>query len=412
MQRLHMQTTLRAAVRLLGIIALTSGTLLAQNGPPPANVTIGEVRSETLVRRRAVTGEIRSRLTSNLASQVEGLLLELNVEEGDLVTKGQVIAKIDDTRAQIEVDRAQADVEFAQAVISQRQVEHDNAQRDLDRVEELNRLGSAGVSQLDEARTLVASRSALLAQAQADLASAEGDLALARRELTDMTIEAPFNGRVVRKASEVGQWVGRGDDIVTIVSLDTLEARIDIPEDVYAAVNTTMSTHEKIEMRLPALGLGTGQEIYGEVITILPSADTLSRLFPVRIAVENASGKLRPGMSLNAMVPTNSSEQYITVHKDAIVRTPTGEVVYFSNDGVSAIAPIERLFAIGERMAVRSPVLKAGMSVVTSGNERMFPGQPLNILEAPKGPDISLTPTKGNAGGKAGSDNQSQGEGN
>jgi len=384
----------------------------AQDGPPPANVTIDEVRSEELVRRRSVTGDIRSRLTSALASQVEGLLVELNVEEGDEVTKGQVIARIDDTRAKIAVRRAESELAYRQAVIDQRQVELDNASRDLDRIEQLDRLGSSGVSQLDEARTLVESRRALLAQAQSELVTAQGDLDLAKRELTDMTIEAPFNGRVIEKRSEIGQWVGTGDEIALIVSLDQLEARIDIPEDVYAAVSATMKTHEKIEMRLPALGLDAGQEIYGEVITILPAADSLSRLFPVRIGVDNASGMLRPGMSLNAMILTSSSERYVSMHKYAIVRTPTGEVVYFSIDGVSAIAPIERLFAIGQRMAVRSPMLKAGMSVVTSGNERMFPGQTLNILAEPKGPDVSLSPTNGNAGGDAGSGNLSESEGN
>ncbi|MBO6738973.1 MAG: hypothetical protein JJ916_03850, partial [Phycisphaerales bacterium] len=104
---------------------------------------------------------------------------------------------------------------------------------------------------------------------------------------------------------------------------------------------------------------------------------------------------LRPGMSLTAYVPTGVQGDYITVHKDAIVRTATGEVVYFSNDGISAIAPIERLFAVGNRVAVRSPVLQAGMTVVTSGNERMFPGQPLNILDAPQ--PVDLGRTRGNS---------------
>lgn len=384
MQRIHMQINPRAIVRLLGIVAITSGTLLAQDGPPPANVTIGEVRTENLVRHRAVTGEIRSRLMSAIASQVEGLLVELDVEEGDIVEKGQVLARLDATRAEIEVTRAQADVEYARAVIAQRTEELENAKRDLERIEQLDQLGSAGVSQLDESRTLVASRTALHAQAEAELATAEGDLALAQRELDDMTIEAPFAGRIIEKSSEIGQWIGRGDTVVALISLDKLEARIDIPEDIYPAVVGAQKEHGQIELRLPALGLGNGQEIYGEVISILPAADPLSRLFPVRIAVDNTDGQLRPGMSLNAYVPTGLRADYVTVSKDAIVRTATGEVVYFVNDGSSAIAPIERLFAIGNRVAVRSPLLQAGMSVVVSGNERMFPGQPLNILDAPQ----------------------------
>lgn len=382
---------------LMCIAALFPSSVIAQEGPPPANVTIDAVKSETLTRRRAVTGEIRSRLMSEIASQVEGLLVELDVEEGDLVEKGQVLARLDATRAQIAVTRAEADIEYARAVIAQRTEELDNAQRDLERIEELDQLGSAGVSQLDEARTLVASRKALLAQAKAELATAEGDLALAQRELEDMTIEAPFSGRVIDKSSEIGQWIGRGDTIVAIVSLDKLEARIDIPEDTYPAVSEAQKAKGKIELRLPALGMGSGQEIYGEVVSILPGADSLSRLFPVRIAVDNANNNLRPGMSLTAYVPTGVQGDYITVHKDAIVRTATGEVVYFSNDGVSAIAPIERLFAVGNRVAVRSPVLQAGMTVVTSGNERMFPGQPLNILDAPQPVDLSRTRTNSNS---------------
>ena len=380
---------LHSALMILTLL-VPSTALLAQGGPPPAKVTIDEVRTEQLVRRRAVTGEIRSRQVSALASQVEGLLIGIDIEEGDTVKKGQVVARLDPQRAQIEVDRARSQVAYARSVIAQRQVELDNAERDLGRLEELERLGSSGVSQLDEARTLVASRTALLAQAESELMTAEGDLALAQRELRDMTIEAPFDGRVVRKSSEIGQWVGVGDQVATIVSMTLLEARIDIPEDIYAAVSATMRGNEQIELRLPALGMGTGDEIYGRVITILPGADSLSRLFPVRIAVEDPSGLLRPGMSLNAYVPTDSQGEYITVNKDAIVRTPTGEVVYFVNDGASAVAPIERLFAVGQRMAVRSPLLKGGMSVVTSGNERLFPGQPLIILEKARGPDLGL----------------------
>lgn len=380
-------------------VLMAPAQVFAQGGPPPANVTIGEVRTETLIRRRAVTGEIRSRLQSAIASQVEGLLIELGVEEGDFVKKGQVIARLDAVRAQITVDRAQADVSFANALIDQRQEELNNAQRELGRIEQLDELGSAGVSQLDEAKTLVASRRAQLAQAEAQLTTAQGDLSFAQREFEDMTIEAPFAGRVITKSSEIGQWVGIGDEIVTVVSLDLLEARIDIPEDTYPAVNQAREEHGQIELRLPALGLGAGQEVYGEVVSILPNADSLSRLFPVRIAVDNTENTLRPGMSLTAYVPTGVQGDYITVHKDAIVRTPTGEVVYFADDGVSAIAPIERLFVVGERVAVRSPVLRAGMNVVTSGNERLFPGQPLNILSEPQGADLDIGGDKRSAPG-------------
>lgn len=378
------------------VVGAVCCSLFGQGGPPAANVVVDAVRVEHLVQRRVVTGEIRSRLISALASQVEGLVVELHFEEGDVVSKGQVIARLDDVRARIAVDRAIAEVDFAAAVMMQRQAELEVAGRDLVRLEELDRLGSSGVSQLDEARTLVASREALMAQAKAEMASAKNDLKLRDRELADMTVVAPFAGRVVMKHSDVGQWVGRGDEIVTIVSLSALEARVDIPEDVYAAVRETQKTGGKIEISLPALNGRYGGRVFGEIVAILPGADSLSRLFAVRIAVEavDEDGKslLRPGMSLSAWVPTGTPGEFVTVSKDAIVRTATGEVVYYSSDGVSAVVPVTRLFAVGDRVAVRSAarsnVLRDGMMVVVDGNERLFPGQPLNIQEASGGAGV------------------------
>ncbi len=382
-------------VALLSAMAYGQG----RGGPPPANVVLDEVRVEQLVHRRIVTGEIRSRLTSTLASQVEGLMVSMLVEEGDMVARGQVIAKLDDVRARIAFDQAMADVDFAQAVMMQRQAELEIAERDLGRLEELARMGSSGVSQLDEAKTLVASRQALMAQAKAEMVSAKGDLMLRERELEDMTIVAPFRGRVVSKESEVGQWVGRGDEIVTIVSLDALEAWVDVPEDVYTAVDDARTHGERVEIMLPALGDRNGGRVWGEILAILPQADSLSRLFAVRIAVsakdEHEKNLLRPGMSLSALVPTGKPGAFVTVSKDAIVRKPTGEVVYYANDGVSAIAPVTRLFAVGDRVAVRSPMLRPGMMVVVAGNERLRPGQGLKVHDPVRDDVVGTEPTAG-----------------
>lgn len=388
-QRVLFGIVLWIVVGVIGADALGQG---GGHGPPPVNVVVDAVRAEQLVQRRAVTGEIRSRLISALASQVEGLMIELNVEEGDVVAKGTVVARLDDVRAKIAFDRAMADVDYAQAVMMEREAELEIARRDFGRLEELERLGSSGVSQLDEARTLVAAREALMAQAKAEMVAAKGDLRLRERELQDMTIIAPFSGRVVSKQSEVGQWVGLGDEIVTIVSLSELEARVDIPEDVYAAVLETKKLGGRIEISLPALNGYNDGRVFGEIIAILPNADSLSRLFAVRIGVEarDEDGKslLRPGMSLSAWVPTGTPGEFLTVSKDAIVRTATGEVVFWVNDGVSAVAQVTRLFAVGDRVAVRSRGLKDGMLVVVEGNERMSPGSGLKIQEVSNGAGV------------------------
>jgi len=376
---------------LIGMLGLLAAAVNGQghDGPPPANVVIDAVTSQELVERRVVTGEIRSRLRSSIASQVEGLMIAMQVEEGDLVARGDVIARLDDVRARIAFNRAMADVDFASAVMMQREAELEVARRDLGRLEELARLGSSGVSQLDEAKTLVKAREALMAQAKAELVSAKGDLALREREVQDMTIRAPFAGRVESKESEVGQWVGQGDPIVMLVSMNELEVLVNVPESMYASVVSTGDDGGEIELVIPAIsGMIPDGRVFGKIIAVLPQADSLSRLFAVRIGVEakdeNGKNTLRPGMSLSAWIPTGKPGRFITVSKDAIVRSATGEVVYYVDDGKSALAPITRLFAVGNRVAVRSPMLREGMSVVVDGNERLYPGRGLRIQEKPR----------------------------
>ena len=360
---------------LLGL--LTAAPAFAQGGPPPAKVMLDEVRMETLTEVRGVTGEIRSPMRSQLAVQVEGIVLEMLVDEGDDVKAGQVIAHLDDTRAKLELDRNRAEVAHAQALIEQRTAEHEEAARDLERYLELEQRGSVGVTEIDEARTALASRAAQLAQANADLMSAKSDLALAEREISDATIRAPFDGRVVETNTEVGEWISRGGAVATIVSLTTLEARIDVPQQFYRALSESKS---EIEIIVPAID----GSVRGTLITIIPQADSLSRLFPARIRIENSDAVLRPGMSVTAMVPTGTQTEQLTVSKDAIVRTMTGEHLFYNAEGIAAMMPVQRLFGAGDRVAIRPGLLKPGMQVVVDGNERMFPGQPLIPLQEPE----------------------------
>jgi hypothetical protein len=82
-------------------------------------------------------------------------------------------------------------------------------------------------------------------------------------------------------------------------------------------------------------------------------------------------------MSITGLVPTGSEEPSLTIHKDAILRNEMGEFVFFDAGGVAAMAQIRSLFPVGDRMAIEAEALQAGAKVVTQGNERMFPGQPL-----------------------------------
>ncbi len=364
----------------ISAILLCTQSALAQGGPPPAKVYLETAKLELLADARPVTGEIRSRRTAELASQVAGLAIEVLVEDGDEVQEGQIIAKLDAQRADLLFKRSQAELVSAQAIVDQRHADLQQAKRDLSRMEQLQERGSVGPAQLDQAQTLVASRAAQLAEAKADHSMSMTNVAIAKVELDDMTITAPFAGRVISKQAEIGQWVDRGDPVCTIVSMTELEARIDVPQSLLLALesaNGSPSDRPEIQIILPSIP----KPLTARLHTVVPQADTLSRLFPVRLAVDDPEHTLRPGMSLTAMVPTGSKSKLLTVSKDAILRNAAGEYVYYNNNGAAALAPITRLFSVGSRVVIRSPMIRPGVQVVVEGNERMYPTQPMKIIE-------------------------------
>ncbi len=369
----------------LGVIVAFGAMVTAQSthaqpeggGPPPAVVVLDPARLESIEQWREVTGSLKALQRSLLASQEDGLVMELGLEEGDQVEKGQVLAHLHDVRAKIAVTRAQADVADKKASVAENRVAVENANRDLDRYQQASGQSTVTPMEMDRVRSIYDGAAARLDSASAELAAAESDLALARQRLEDMTIKAPFAGRIVSKQTQVGQWIGRGDAVVEIVSLDVIEAWLDVPERFIGRLSESDGI---VHIRCDAVG----STLDAKVTAIIPDADPLSKLFPVRVRLDNKDLVLRPGMSVVGLVPTGGNAPTLTISKDGILRDDAGEFVYFNAGGVAAPARITTLFGLpNNRVAIRSDSLPPDAGIVVEGNERMFPGQPLAIQGTP-----------------------------
>ncbi len=342
-------------------------------GPPPANVVLDAARLETLTQYREVTGRLLPHRRAVLAAEEAGKVVSLALEEGDKVMAGAVIAEIDDSVQMFVVAREEAQVRSRAGELAEREADLEFARRELERIELASSRGSASPQEVDDRRTGVKQREARVAQSEGDLAMAEAQLAEAKRRLARMKIRAPFTGVVVRKATEEGEWVSVGDPVVEVIRLDLLDARLDVPENLVGML-TAGESHVRIFVR--AVGL----ELEAPVTRVVPDADLLSRLFPVRVDLPNESGRIMPGMTITGLVPTTQRAETLTIHKDGLLRDDAGEYVYFDAGGTAAVARVRRLFAVGDRVAVEPGRLQPGAAIVVQGNERMFPGQPLTIL--------------------------------
>lgn len=370
-------------------------------GPPPAAVAVDEAKLEVVDQRREVTGQLRSLRRSLIAAQQPGLVVDLKLEEGDPVAPGQVLARLDDTLSKLAAAREEANILTKRAVVSEREAQLERAKRDRARVDELAIKGSASANEGDDARTNVNLAEARLAQAGAELGTAESELALARERLRQMTVTAPFGGRVVRKSTEVGQWLQAGAAVVEIVALEQVEARLDVPESLVDHLRSSAGAGGEIRVRVRVRALGV--ELDAVVAQIVPDADPLSRLFPVRVRLKNDGERLKPGMSVVGLVPTGKQEPMLTVHKDALLRDDAGEFVYFNAGGVAAVARVRAVFAVGDRVAIEpGSRLPPGAGVIVEGNERITPGRSLAIVRGGGSPKDAGAAGAGGGGGVGG----------
>lgn len=368
----HRLPVLAGLAAVLGLLPLAAGAQPG-GGPPPAKVVLGDVRDEQVEQWREVTGSLRALQRSTVAAEVEGRAIDVPVREGEAVAAGGLLARQDATLLRLAADSAAAELGARRAAVADAQAVLEKAERDLPRARRLYESEQAVSEQVyDDAGTDLARARAGLERARAEQTRAEAELARARERLEDAAIRAPFAGTVVLRHAEAGEWLRVGDPVAELVSAERLEAWLDVPERYLQRLR---ALDDRVQLRLPAIG----QVVQAPVTAVVPQADELARTLKVRVAVPDAS-HLAPGMSVIGLVPTGVRESSLTVPEDAVLRDDAGEFVYFDGGGQAVVARVETLFAVGDRVALRSSSLRPGMKVVVEGHQRLFPGQPLQAM--------------------------------
>jgi len=181
-------------------------------------------------------------------------------------------------------------------------------------------------------------------------------------------IRAPFGGVVTRKLTELGEWIGEGDSVLELLSLDMLEVAVDVPEGHIGKVQL----NQRAQVRLQAY---PDMVLNGRVSVMIPEADAEARTFPVKIAISAGGGRVRSGMLATVALQPTAPRKATIVPKDALIRLDTGWTVFAlkSDDTVGAVS-VRMGDGIGEWIEVVGE-LSPGDRVITHGNERLADGQ-------------------------------------
>ncbi len=323
----------------LALLAVTP--TLAQQATP---VIVAEVRSEPLREEISLVGRVQPRRSTQVASESEGLVRYRAKENGQKAAAGEVLYQLVNEPLSASLTEAQADFALRKANYT-RSVE-------LLKTEAI----SEQVVHDDEYQ---------FNRARAKLEGLEA-------QVSDLRIRAPFAGHIVHMLTEIGAWVGRGQAVAHLVSIDTVRVVVNVPERHVPL----LQLGARATVEIAALG---GTPFTGTIVAIVAEGYAESHTFPVAVEIPNLEGLIRSNMSAEVHFEVQRPSLALLVHKDALVRSATGEAVFVAVDGKAVSVPVQSGLAYNGFVAVEGDLNEGDLAVVR-GNERLRDGQDVRVL--------------------------------
>ncbi len=432
---------------LWSIIAFSiTQTAVAQFGGPTSVVVAPVVERDILPTVRLV-GTVLPDKRAIVAAETSGALIEFKATEGQQLKRGEIIAVIDPAVAQFRVDEAKAllggyEAKLAEleagtreeqlrrqkATVEEARAMHEKWKAERERIRSLAERSQANEKERNDTemeyiaaeRRLAQTTAELdmwtngprkeeIAKARQDVASQKAVVGRVERDLAKTAIIAPFDGFVVTKRSEVGEWVIAGGPVCEVVAMDVVKIRADAPEAAvpFARVGAPASVEFESLKR----------SVSAKVSRLVPLATASARTFPIEIDVPNPDFHYLPGMFVWVAAPAGEPGKRLMVPKDAINMSGLAKQIYVIRDpppqpaappgsappdgppgGAPAGPPggappgpppkmamplsVTTGLELGGEIEVVAQGLAAGDKVVIRANERLMGPSPVIVMEA------------------------------
>ena len=328
----------------------------APGGGPPGRpggggarvIAVQVARAElgTIARSLSVSGVVEPIRTVGVNSQMSGALLAVEAEEGNQVSRGQLLARLDDRELRAQQAAAEAAFQVAESA-------HTRAQQLRDRQ-------VITLPEYERDRTAYA--------------AAKAELDQIRARLDYATITAPITGVITDKLVEAGDVVGAQSRLFSLADLSTMVVPLQVSElDV-----VSLSVGNTVQVGLDAF---PERELQGTIRRIFPGADPSTRLVPVEVALEGDSAHLaRPGFLARVTFALGERRNVLLVPASAIVGGGQNQAVFVVEEGLAHRREVSTgLISKGQVEILTG--LVALDTVVTAGNNTLQDGAAVRVLE-------------------------------
>ncbi|MGD2100106.1 MAG: efflux RND transporter periplasmic adaptor subunit [Desulfobacterales bacterium] len=324
-------------------------------GPPPAVVNVAPVKTGNITPQAEFIGTVFYKEVSDVASEISGRVDEVRFEEGQRIKKDQILIKLG---ADILKKQRLAISASYEQVLSELEI----ARIEFERREKLFKSKAISEQTYDQNRFRVKGLEKRAESLKAEVERIE-------IELQKKTIRAPFDGIVIQRQVDRGEWLNEGATVAKLAEDDVVDIVANVSEKFIPFIRVGMSVKAMLN----------GEELSGSVIAVVPRGDVATRTFPVKIRMPNTLALIE-GMSARVILPVGKPRQTLVVPRDAVIEVFGQNVVYAVNDAKARMIPVDVIGYQGLTVGVQSPDLVEDMQVVVKGNERLRDGQMVSIL--------------------------------
>jgi len=333
------------ALLLLSLLAFALSSCSGQAGGrggfqmPPTPVEVASVEASIVSDQLQALGSIDSDELVDVVAEISARVLELPFAEGQAVSAGQLLARLDDSEIRAQAMRAEA--------------ERDRARSDHERAKQLFDRNAISVKELEDASV--------------DLRVAEADYEVASARLEKTRIRAPFAGLVGRRRISQGAYVSVGQQITELARVDRMRVTFAAPERYMGDLKVGVP----VAIQTPAYPAETFR---GRLSVVDPIVDPQTRTVQLVASVPNRDRRLRPGMSADVRVTLAQRSSALMVPDEAVFAEGNQDFVYVVQaDSTVARAAVH----LGTRDSARVEVvsgLEAGARVVRAGHQKLYDG--------------------------------------